>query len=269
MEEVLNQQPESIQTFLLRTSILERMCGPLCDAVMGDPANHETPGLMTAGQKILEYLEHTNLFIVSLDNERHWYRYHHLFADLLRQQLGQSQSPEAVAQYHLFASEWYETNGDKAEAFHHFIAAREFNRAAALAETSWQGMNESFQSAAWLGWVKRLPEELIRTRPVLCTQIAWGFMNTGDVDASESRLRDAERCLDGSLDEIKIVDVDQLRALPARIAFARAYNAQTLRDYPAAMKYAELVYKLTPDENHYLRAQTAAVLGVPTGQVVI
>ena len=92
----------------------------------------------------------------------------------------------------------------------------------------WQGMNESFQSAAWLGWVKQLPEELIRSRPVLCTQIAWGFMDASEVDASESRLRDAERCLEGPADEMVIVDEEQFRALPARIAFARAYNAQSV-----------------------------------------
>jgi LuxR family transcriptional regulator, maltose regulon positive regulatory protein len=263
MEEVLNQQPESIQTFLLNTSILERMCGPLCDAVLGDlPAvGPEADGQATEGQKILEYLEHGNLFIVPLDNERHWYRYHHLFADLLRQRLGQSQTPEEVARYHLYASEWYEKTGDMAESFHHLIAAREFSRAAAVAEKSWQGMNESFQSAAWLGWVKQLPEELICSLPVLCTQIAWSFMNAGEVDASESRLRDAEQCLESPLDEMTNVDVSQLQTLPARIAFARAYNAQTQRDYPATVKYAELVYKLTPEKNHYLRAQTTAVLG--------
>ena len=261
MEEVLNQQSESIQTFLLRTSILERMCDSLCDAVLGVPTSHQTAGQMTGGQKLLEYLEQANLFIVPLGNDRKWYRYHHLFGDLLRQRLGQSQTPEEIAQYHISASEWHEKNGGVAEAFHHLIAARDFNRAAAVAETAWQGMNESFQSAAWLGWVKQLPEELICSRPVLCTQIAWGFMNTGDVGASESHLQDAERCLDDPSDEMIIVDREQLRSLPARIAFARAYNAQTQRDYPATIKYAEMVYKLTPDENHYLRAQTAAVLG--------
>ncbi len=253
MEEVLGQQSESVQTFLLRTSILDRMCGPLCDAVLLDSS--------PSGQKTLEYLEHTNLFIVPLDSERRWYRYHHLFTELLRQRLGQSQTPEEIAQYHICASEWYEKNSDEAEAFHHLIAARDFNLAAGLAERSWQTMNESLQSAVWLGWVKQLPEELIRSRPVLCTQIAWGFMDVGEVDASESRLRDAERCLEGPSEEIVIVDVEQFRILSARIAFARAYNAQTQQDFLSTMKYAELVFKLIPEENHFLRAQTTAILG--------
>ena len=130
-----------------------------------------------------------------------------------------------------------------------------------MAERSWQGMNESFQSAAWLGWVKQLPEELICSRPVLCTQIAWGLMDAHEVDASESRLRDAERCLEGPPDGMVIVDKEQFRILPARIAFARAYNAQTQRDFLSAVKYAELVFKLIPEENHFLRAQTTAILG--------
>jgi LuxR family transcriptional regulator, maltose regulon positive regulatory protein len=153
LEEVLQQQPESVQAFLLRTSILDRLCGPLCDAVLGfsfcfRAGNPET----------LEYLERANLFIVPLDNERRWYRYHHLFGDLLRQRLGK---PKEFAEFHLRASQWHEENGDLGAAFHHAIAAGDFVRAAGLAEAAWQGMNESFQSAAWLGWVKKLPDKLI------------------------------------------------------------------------------------------------------------
>jgi LuxR family transcriptional regulator, maltose regulon positive regulatory protein len=253
VEEVLQQQSKKIQVFLLRTSILDRLCGALCDAVLLDPAIN--------GQENLEYIEHANLFLIPLDNERHWYRYHHLFADLLRHQLGQSQTPEEIAQYHICASAWYEKNGEKSEAFRHLIAAKSFSRAAGLAETTWQAMYESFQSAAWLSWVKQLPEELIRSRPVLCTQIAWGFMDAHEVAASESRLRDAERCLAGPPTEMVIVDQEQFNSLPARIAFARAYNAQTQRDFIAAIKYAELVLKLIPAENQFLRAQATAILG--------
>jgi LuxR family transcriptional regulator, maltose regulon positive regulatory protein len=268
IEEVLQQQSERVQTFLLRTAILDRLCGPLCDAVLLDPSTPEQETAVqgtgvqgTGGQMTLEYIEHANLFIIPLDNERHWYRYHHLFADLLRQRLGQSQTPEAIAQYHIRASEWFEQNGDQAEAFHHLIAARDFSRAAGLAERCWQRMNDFYQSAAWLDWVKQLPEALICSRPVLCTQIAWGLMDFGEVDVSEKRLKDAEQCLENSPDEIVIVDKEKFRILPAMIAFVRCYNAQTQRDFISAMKFAELVFKLLPEENHFLRAQTAAVLG--------
>jgi len=179
----------------------------------------------------------------------------------LRQRLGQSLTQEEIAKYHIRASEWYEKNGNESEAFHHAVAAKDFSRAAGLAEMFWRGMNESFQSAAWLGWVKQLPEELIRSRPVLCTQIAWGYMDISEVDASESRLRDAERCLESPSDEMVIVVEEQFRALPARIAIARTYNAQSVSDFPAAVKYAELAIKLAPEEDHFMRAQTTAILG--------
>jgi len=253
VEEVLQQQSKRIQDFLLCTSILDSMCGPLCDAVFSDVSSF--------GQDTLEHLEHTNLFIIPLDNERYWYRYHHLFGNILRQRLEKSRTRKEIAGYHLHASEWYEKNNDPTHAFHHAVAAGDFSRAAMLAEMYWQGMNEIFQMAAWLGWVKQLPDELILFRPVLCTQIAWGYMDISDVDASESRLRDAERCLETPPNEMVIVAEDQFRSLPARIAIARTYNAQTLHDFPTAVRYAELALKLAPEEDHFMRSQTAAILG--------
>ena len=150
LEEVLQRQPAEIQTFLLRTSILDHLCGPLCDAVLLDPS--------VSGQETLEYLEHANLFLVSLDNERHWYRYHHLFADLLRQRLLQQprtlrNSPLSGGKenggtaerldanmLHRRASEWYEHNGLAADAIRHALAAQDFERAATLIELAVPGI---------------------------------------------------------------------------------------------------------------------------------
>jgi len=246
VEEVLGQQSESIQTFLLRTSILDRLCGPLCDAVLLDSS--------VSGQETLENLEHANLFIVPLDSERRWYRYHHLFAELLRQRLGK---PKEFAEFHLRASQWHEENGDLGAAFHHAIAAGDFVQAAGLAEAAWQGMNESFQSAAWLGWVKKLPDKLIRTMPVLCTQIAQAFTDTGELEASELRLQDAERCLDGS----ELAN-EALKPLPAMIALTRAYNAQVQGDPAATVKYAELALQLIPEDDFDRRARATTILEV-------
>ena len=134
---------DSIQTFLLRTSILDRLCGPLCDAVLLDPA--------ASGQATLEYLERANLFIVPLDNERRWYRYHHLFADLLRQRLQQSTASSTgdaeggVAELHMRASQWYEDHGLEIEAFHHAAAANDVERAERLIEG--KGMPLQFRGA--------------------------------------------------------------------------------------------------------------------------
>ena len=252
LEEVLLRQSEEIQSFLLRTSILSRLCGPLCDAFLqsADGSSQET----------LEYLERANLFVMPLDDERRWYRYHHLFGDLLRQRLSQNLAPEEIAGYHIRASDWYEKNGDEAEAFHHAIAARDLDRAARLVETTWQGMDATFQTATWLGWVKQLPENVILARPVLCTQIGWAFMDASEVEASEARLRDAERRLEGPAEGMVIVEEEQYRTLPARIAIARSYNAQVQGNPSAAAAFAEQALRLIPDQDEFLRAQARAML---------
>lgn len=247
IEEVLQHQSESIQTFLLRTSILDRLCGPLCDAVMVSPP--------ASGQVTLEYLERSNLFIVPLDTERRWFRYHHLFADLLRQRL---EKTKEFADFHLRASQWHEENSDLGSAFHHAISAGDFVRATGLAETAWQGMNGSFQSVAWLSWVKKLPEDVIRVHPVLCTQLGRAFADAGEPEASELRLQDAERCLDGS----DVANEAQLKPLPAIIALVRASNAQMQGDLATTVKYAELARQIIPEDDFVLRAQAIITLEV-------
>ncbi len=250
VEEVLQKQPEDLQGFLLRTSILDRLSGSLCD----------TLNESTSAQETLEQLERANLFVIPLDNERKWYRYHHLFRDLLRQRLSQSLSKEAVAQIHIRASEWFEQNGDTAEAFQHAMFAVDFNRAARLAETAWLGMDQNFQMATWLGWANQLPVSVRRVRPVLLTQIGWAYMDLGDVAASESSLREAEACLKLPRAELVIVETEQFRTLPARIAIARAYNAQVESRFADTIRYAETAQDLTPPTDEFTHAQAAAIL---------
>jgi LuxR family maltose regulon positive regulatory protein len=217
LEEVLQQQKPDVQAFLLGTSLLDRLCGPLCEAVLhGDAGRHPTPS--GSGQTLLESLERANLFIVPLDNDRQWYRYHRLFADLLRQRLQQSTAD--VANYHLRASHWYQANGYPAEAFQHSVAAGDFEHAAELAEQSWQSMEDTFQTNAWLGWIRQLPTDVTRVRPVLCMQLGWAFSDAGEPEISERHLQDAERALAGAADRA------EFKPLPGSIALARAYNAQ-------------------------------------------
>jgi LuxR family maltose regulon positive regulatory protein len=244
MEEVLGRQPENIQAFLLRTSILDRMCGPLCDAVL-----EASPGF---GQETLEYLERANLFIVPLDQERHWYRYHHLFGDLLRQRLGHS---EALAGYHLRASAWYEANDDLAEAFRHALAAKDFEQAAYLAEAAWQRMEQNFQTPAWLGWVRQLPDSAICSRPWLCVQTGWAYSDVGELERSEIYLRHAERAL------ANINDSKELKRISGNIALIRAGNAQIEGNLPETVRYAELAMQLIPEDELLLRSQAAITLG--------
>ena len=252
VEEVLYQQPENIQKFLLQTSILDRLCGPLCDAVLLDSS--------ASSQETLEYLERANLFLIPLDSERRWYRYHHLFADLLRHRLGQSYTPEEIAQYHICASEWFEYNGDIGEAFHHAVAVADFERAARLLESSWLSMDETFQSGTWLGWANQLPLNVRRLRPVLLTQIGWSYMDAGNVMLSESSLRDAENSLKRPREELVIVEAEQFRTLPARIIFARAYNAQTQNRFDDVVRYVETALDIIPHEDQYMQAQASSIL---------
>ncbi len=243
LEEVLERQPAEIQNFLLRTSILERLCGPLCEAVLETP-----PG---GGQSTLEELEHANLFLVPLDDERRWYRYHHLFGELLRQRLGQ---PRELASYHMRASAWYEVNDDLAKAFHHAFAAGDFERGAYLAEAGWQGMERNFQTAAWLGWVKKLPAAAIYSRPRLCYQLGSAFSDAGEPETSEAYLQNAERALTG------VTDQTEAKPLLANIALVRANNAQNQGDLAGTVKYAELALQFAAEDDLYIRAQAVVTL---------
>ncbi|MFN8434292.1 MAG: LuxR C-terminal-related transcriptional regulator [Anaerolineales bacterium] len=249
LEEVLGRQSQEVQHFLLRTSILERLSGPLCEAVVGMPS-----------QKMLEELERSNLFIVPLDKERIWYRYHHLFGDLLRQRLEQNVSPDEVKDLHLHASTWFEQNGDLAEAFRHAMASKDQNRAADIAERAWLGMDETFQSGQWLGWVKQLSGNVRRLRPVLCVQIAWAYMDASKADESESFLQEAEQCLRETPHTMVIVEEEQFKTLQARIAIARAYNTQTKGESLKTVKLAQEAVRLTPETNQFMRAQATAIL---------
>src|SRR5919112_4262641 len=167
-EEVLGQQPEELRGFLLETSILDRMCAPLCNAVTGH----------TDGQTTLERLEHANLFVIPLDDERRWYRYHHLFADVLRQRLHQAHA-ELVPDLHQRAGGWFEEEGLVPEAIHHALAARDWERAIRLIGSSGMTVVLSQQGQTLLGWIDKIPEELGRERPVLCTirALALAFSN--------------------------------------------------------------------------------------------
>jgi len=219
VEEVLQQQPERVQTFLLRTSILDRLCGPLCDAVLLAPS--------ASGQETLEYLEHANLFIIPLDNERRWYRYHHLFADLLRQRLHQSiaSSPGdegmEVAKLHIRASVWYEDHGLEIEAFHYAVAAHDVERAERLIEG--KGIPLHFRGAvtAILNWLESLPTTVLNARPWLWARYASLLLVNGQTTGVEEKLQAAEAALQGTEPD------DKTRNLVGQIAAARATLALT------------------------------------------
>jgi len=216
LEEVLHQQPENVQTFLLRTSILDRMCGPLCDAVFGSPS--------ASGQETLEYLERANLFIVPLDDERRWYRYHHLFVDLLRQRLSHRgvSSPgdegNGVAELHERASAWYEDNGLDIEAFQHAAAANDVDRADGLIDA--KGLSQHFSTRGLiLDWLASLPTTVLDARPSLWVRYASVILGGGQTTGVEEKLQAAEAALHGAESSEKIRDlIGQIAADRATVA---------------------------------------------------
>ncbi len=261
VEEVLQRQPERVRDFLLQTSILDRLSGPLCDAVasQGD------------GREMLEALERGNLFVVPLDDQRQWYRYHHLFADMLQARLIKEQ-PDLAPVRHRRASEWYEQNGLPADAIRHALAAEDWERAARLVELAWPAMRKRRQEATMLGWVKALPDSLIRDRPVLSVVCAWALLDGGELEAAEARLLSAEQWLGTAADgrerpqaaapTMVVVDDAQFRSLPASIANARAYRAQALDDIPGTVTYARQALEFLQEGDYYERGTTAALLGL-------
>ena len=225
VEEVLQQQSESVQTFLLHTSVLDRLCGSLCDAVLLDPSAF---GQENAGQETLEYLERSNLFIVPLDDERHWYRYHHLFADLLRQRLRQSTASSAadggrgVAELHQRASIWCEDNGLDIEAFQHAAAAHEVERAERLIDG--KGLQTHLRGvAAILDWLASLPAAVLDARPSLWVRYASALLVGGQTTGVEEKLQAAEAAIAAARQGAE--PDDKTRDLIGQIAAARAILA--------------------------------------------
>ncbi len=269
VEEVLQHQSEPIRSFLLQTAILDRFCAPLCNAVTEREDSKE----------MLAVLERSNLFLIPLDDKRQWYRYHHLFADVLQAHLIEAH-PEQVSSLHQRASAWYERNGLRSDAIRHALAAQDFELAAGLIELAWPADEGTIQITTWLGWVKTLPDELFHNRPVLNVWYAYALLGCGEMEASEARLKDAERWLEPAQPmkvqletpsvetsttqsrRMVVADTQQLKSLPAAIAVGRAYIAQTLGNIPDTVRYASRVFELVPEGDHLRHGQASMLLGI-------
>ena len=261
VEEVLRRQPGRVRSFLLQTSILGRMSGPLCDAVTGQDG----------GRAMLEALDRANLFLVPLDDRRRWYRYHHLFADVLRAHLVDEQ-PDRVPDLHRRASAWYEQNGERSEAIRHAMAGEDFDRAAGLIELAVPAMRRSRQEAVLLAWLRALPDKVFAARPVLSVHHAGALLAHGQLDGVEARLQEAERWLDMtaegqerpkpvSADRI-VVDEEEFRRLPIGIAIYRAAQALAKGDVADTVKYARRALDLATADDDLLRGSAAGLLGL-------
>lgn len=256
LEEVLTGLPTEIQRFLLHTSILERLTAPLCEAVLADDAGFEPQsGVQPAPPEassldgpasILEHLDRANLFLVPLDDDRTWYRYHHLFADLLRAQL-EKLYPKRSSTLQARAAAWCEQNGQVAEAVDYALAARNYPQASAMIARYWGPLvNEGQIETVW-SWLTALPEEAVRNSALLSVACCWLLWLKGQVDAIEEHLVDAERAL-GELKRSPGVERDEPdhALLPAMIVALRSFVARYNNKYKIASELAEHALGLVP-----------------------
>jgi LuxR family maltose regulon positive regulatory protein len=271
VEEVLQRQPETIQTFLLQTAILDRLTGALCDAVLGRSESASERISESASERIsesaserisesanqrigdsasmLEYLERNNLFVVPLDGERRWYRYHRLFADLLRHRL-QRMQPDLLPILHGRAAAWCEHHGLTGEAIDHALAAGDPEWAVHLVEQAAESAMLHSEFATLLHWIEALPEALVRARPSLCVYQALALVLGGrSLDEAQSCLQVAiEAHVDGSV----AGEVTAFRALIA------AYRGEREQSSELSRKALELL----PDDSLFFRSFVAGFLGL-------
>jgi LuxR family maltose regulon positive regulatory protein len=269
LAEVLERRPPPMRRFLLATSVLDRLCGPLCDAVLESDAG--------SGQQVLEELERANLFLVPLDDERRWYRYHHLFGDALRARLARESGPEAVAALHRRAGDWLGREGLLPEAIGHALAGGAAQDAVAWIEALTPTMFATMSiHRALTGWLASLPEPVVRARPLLCLARAWLLIHRVELEEAAVWIDAAARALpagdddaddgagggdDGDGDD---GDVGRVRAA---VTATRAYMATVVPDVAPdqAMAWADrALADLAPDDMAF-----RGIAGLALGQAAL
>jgi LuxR family maltose regulon positive regulatory protein len=243
IEEVLRQQSAAVQTFLLRTAVLDRLCGPLCDALLQDQG----------GAHMLQQLDQASLFIVPLDAERRWYRYHHLFADLLRLRLAQT---EAAAPLHRRASQWYEAQGLELEAFQQATLAQDM--AGALRLIAGNGLPLYFRgvTAPVVQWLSSLTPAGLNSQPMLWVVFAWSLLFAGQPAQLEEKLVAAEAALRSAPPDPTCTDTD------GQIAILRAWLAVYRNEAEAIYAQASRALQLLSPQNRPARMAAQCALGV-------
>jgi LuxR family maltose regulon positive regulatory protein len=241
IEEVFQRQPASVQDFLLKTSILDRFTASLCDAVAARDDSRE----------VLLALEHANLFIVPLDQSRHWYRYHHLFADLLRHRL-EIESQHDVPSLHQRASRWYADNGFPADAIRHALAASDWEEAASLIVGVSGDMLKRGEVVTLLGWYQALPDRVVFADPGLCLEISWPLILTEQIDTAEPYLARAEQ----------VALEHGITPLLSGVAIAKAHVARLRGDNAQVIELSEQALALLPRDDLSARSIVAVNLGL-------
>jgi LuxR family maltose regulon positive regulatory protein len=262
-EEALNRQSPEIKAFLLQTSILERLCDPLCEAVIlrdgkKEPGSISPPVEFSAFQgrekSILKELEQSNLFIIPLDDNRTWYRYHHLFSDLLRIRLEQT-SPELISTLHKRASIWFEANGWVEESINHAIIAKDWQNACRLVSFHVQTYLEKGQMATVLKWLDRLPQEEVFKYPKLCVQIAEIDSQAGLIDHVDPLLDKAEEIIASASESVGETNTaqflnlsqEELIVTKSMIEILRGLKSICIGDPYGALNHTQKALKEIPE----------------------
>ena len=247
IDQVLQYQPSHIQEFLLQTSILNQLCSPLCKTLTG----------LDESQEILNRLENDNLFLSPLDNRREWFRYHSLFADLLRQRLRMSYNEEQLSKLHLLASEWYEIWGELVEAIDHAILGGSHSRAAQLIEQRSEEIFKQFQLNTLVNWIQVLPQNIRKSRPVLNMIYAWALLALGQPTETEECLQEIENTIgsetvDISSKKLETIDAN-VRGAFLEILTIRSVLAINRFDIPKTLELCQMVEPwLTDNEQPHL-----------------
>lgn len=239
IEEVYERQSAEMRDFLVRTSILDQLSGPLCDAVV------ERAG----SQALLEALEQANMFIIPLDQSREWYRYHRLFVELLRHRLDRLEDTPR-ASLHQRASQWYERSGLMAEAIHHALSAENWDRAAELLHQTTADMLKRGEVATLVGWYHRMPRQVLMSTPQLCYEYCWALLLTGQFDTAKPLL-----------DRLEELAQDTPEFL-GRVAEAQAYLARATGDHPRMVEKSQQALALLPKSAVADRGLVAVNLGL-------
>ena len=250
-DEVLDRQLPDVRRFLLDTSTLDRLTAGLCDAVTG----------RTDGRSMLESLERQNLFVIPLDDHRRWYRYHHLFADVLHSRL-LDERPGDESELHRRASDWYDQAGDPEASVRHALAAGDVGLAAARAELAVPGLNRERRESVVRGWIDEFPADIVKDRPVLAVGFIGALSRGSEFDSLPQRLADVERLLAGPAEDLVVLDHAELARLPAAVETYRAALALVAGDLTGTVEHADHALARAPQDDDLTMASASALVGL-------
>ncbi|HEX9070251.1 MAG TPA: LuxR C-terminal-related transcriptional regulator [Ktedonobacterales bacterium] len=255
LDEVVRLQPPEVQHFLLATSILDRFTAHLCERLIAEGPESITSAGGT-GQRMLDQLEHSNLFLVRLDEERQWYRYHHLFSQVLRARL-ELEWPDRIAHLHLTAADWLRSHGLPSEAIQHLLAAREYPSAAQLIAETGQSLLRSGETSTLHHWLDALPQDIVEGSFMLCLLRAWLMVRVGEVDHAEEWLGAAERATQADALSSKSQQGETPEQRSGEVAAVRAHIEAFRGNTLAIIHHARWALQALPRDALHLRSLSA------------